>query len=240
MLDKVKSTYFLRVLFEHISEVRKLKLAKYSKYWQQNIDRRLIHYKTFSKRYIIYGPDGKGREYDAYNDKVIYEGEYLNGERNGKGKEFNWNGKFEGEYINGKRNGKGKEYDENGALIFTGEYFNGFRNGKGKEYYGSGELLFEGEYINNKRISYISLNHKEHPAKFNKKDDKCENEIRKCKVQEYDNNRRLIFEGEYLNGKRNGKGKEYHYFNRTIKYEGEYLDGEKEMGKEKNIMMMVN
>ena len=42
---------------------------------------------------------------------------------------------FEGEYLNGKRNGKGKEYDYYGNLIFEGEYLNGKRwNGKGKEY----------------------------------------------------------------------------------------------------------
>ena len=40
--------------------------------------------------------------------------------------------KFEGEYLNGKRNGKGKEYDEDGQLIFEGKYLNGQRSGKGK------------------------------------------------------------------------------------------------------------
>ena len=32
---------------------------------------------------------------------------------------------YEGEYLNGKRNGKGKEYDEKGNIIFEGEYLNG-------------------------------------------------------------------------------------------------------------------
>ena len=41
---------------------------------------------------------------------------------------------FEGEYLNGKRNGKGKEYFYNGILEYEGEYLNGQRNGKGKEY----------------------------------------------------------------------------------------------------------
>jgi len=41
---------------------------------------------------------------------------------------------FEGEYLNGKRNGKGKEYYDNGNLKFDGEYLYGERNGKGKEY----------------------------------------------------------------------------------------------------------
>jgi len=35
---------------------------------------------------------------------------------------------FEGEYLNGERNGKGKEYHDNGELFFEGE----FLNGKGK------------------------------------------------------------------------------------------------------------
>jgi len=51
---------------------------------------------------------------------------------------------FEGEYLNGMRNGQGKEYDEDGYLKFEGEYKNGKQNGKGKEYR-YGELKFEGE-----------------------------------------------------------------------------------------------
>ena len=40
--------------------------------------------------------------------------------------------------------------------------------------------------------------------------------------KEYNDNY-LIYEGEYLNGKRNGKGKEY-ALNGNLKYEGEYLN----------------
>ena len=43
--------------------------------------------------------------------------------------------RFEGEYLNGTRNGKGKESYKIGKLEFEGEYLNGKRNGKGKEYY---------------------------------------------------------------------------------------------------------
>ena len=32
---------------------------------------------------------------------------------------------YEGEYLNGKKNGKGKEYYENGELRFEGEYIKG-------------------------------------------------------------------------------------------------------------------
>ena len=70
----------------------------------------------------------KGIRYDD-NGNITYE---INNDINGKGKEYYWNGnlKFEGEYLNGKRNGKGKEYTEN--LIFEGEYKNVLKwNGKG-------------------------------------------------------------------------------------------------------------
>ena len=42
----------------------------------------------------------------------------------GEGREYYQNGKlrFEGEYLNGKRNGKGKEYDLDGKLKFEGDY----------------------------------------------------------------------------------------------------------------------
>ena len=57
----------------------------------------------------------------------MFEGEYLNGMRNGKGKEYYGNGKlrYEGEYLKGKINGKGREYDFNGKLKFEGEYLYG-------------------------------------------------------------------------------------------------------------------
>ena len=46
-----------------------------------------------------------GKEYH-WNEEIVFEGEYLNGERwNGKGKEFDYDDHlaFEGEYLNGKK-----------------------------------------------------------------------------------------------------------------------------------------
>ena len=55
--------------------------------------------------------------------------------------------KFEGEYFNGEINGKVKEYNYDGKLRFEGEYLNGEKKGKWKEYnYDNGHLEFEGEY----------------------------------------------------------------------------------------------
>ena len=95
------------------------------------------------------------KEYN-YEDELLLEVEYLNGEKNGKGKIYNFNnGKliFEGEYLNGEKNGKGKEYDIlNDLLIFEGEYYKGMRwNGKGKEKSCNNKFIFEVEYINGEK-----------------------------------------------------------------------------------------
>ena len=85
-----------------------------------------------------------GKGFDE-NRNVIYE--LNNG--NGKVKEY-WNDilYFDGEYWNGKKNGKGRQYNNNGRLIYEGEYLNGIRNGKGIEYNRNGEIIFKGEYLN--------------------------------------------------------------------------------------------
>ena len=54
-----------------------------------------------------------------------------------------------GEYLNGKKNGKGKQSDIHGYLVFVGDYENG-KKLKGKEY-GEGTMIFEGEYVKGKR-----------------------------------------------------------------------------------------
>ena len=62
--------------------------------------------------------NGKGKEFsleitdhilNPYRSIIIFEGEYLNGKRNGVRKEYYESEeiKFEGEYLNGKRHGKG-------------------------------------------------------------------------------------------------------------------------------------
>ena len=108
-----------------------------------------------SEEDIIYENNTKGKIYDSYG-RLIYEGELLKGKKNGIGKEYVSEGTkskliFEGEYLNGERR-KGKEYDDyNGKLIFEGEYLNGERR-KGKEYTNDGELIFEGDYLNDFKI----------------------------------------------------------------------------------------
>ena len=137
MLENIRSKYILKYLLSHISEKKKLILIRYNKNLQAKLYIKLLNYKIFSGNYTtIYENDNKNiKIYDFAKDKLIFEGEYLNRQKNGKGKEYdNINGRliFEGEYLKGERNGKGKEYYDNGELAFIGEYLNGKKMEKEK------------------------------------------------------------------------------------------------------------
>ena len=45
------------------------------------------------------------------------------------------------------------------------------------------------------------------------------------KVKEYDLYGKLIYEGDLLNGKKCGKGKEYDFLNDQLEYDGEFSNG---------------
>ena len=81
-----------------------------------------------------------GKEYDP----LVYEGEFVNGKKSGKGKEY-LNGRliFEGEFLNGQRNGKGKSYSyKNGIKVLELEYLNG-QIWNGIEYDSKGNIFYE-------------------------------------------------------------------------------------------------
>ena len=207
MLDKVKSSYFSERIFSCIDEKQKLKLVKYNKCLQKNLNISIINYIHFQGKYIIYESKRKGREYYSYENRLIFKGEYLNGERNGKGKEYNeyCEVNFEGEYLNGKRNGKGKQYNGD-KLIFDGVYLNG-KELIGNKFHYDGHLLYQYNNVKGYGKEYYLFGD-------------------------------LLYEGEYLNGLKNGKGKEY-YLHGKIKFEGEYLNDKKWEGKGYDTMNNV-
>ena len=103
-LKNIKSKYMMIFIFTFLDEKRKLEIIKYNKNMQNLLDIKMINYKFYKGRHIIYELNGKVKEYNEYEDKIEFEGEYLNGKINGKGKEF-YEGTlvFEGEYLNGKK-----------------------------------------------------------------------------------------------------------------------------------------
>ena len=209
-----------------------------------------------NKNNLIYElKNGKGfiKDYN-HEAKLIYEGEYLNGEKSGKGKEYYSNGKikYEGEFLNGERNGKGKEYSESGLLIFEGEYLKGKRwngelkifrenmitneliNGNGyiKESFNSGKIISICTYKNGLKNGKGIEFHNTPFGVYLAFEGEYLNGKRTGKGKEYSYNGKLIFRGEYLNGKRNGIGEEYCLPNSKLQFEGEYLNGYRLRGKE--------
>ena len=194
-------------------------------------------------KYQIKEGQGKGEEDEPFDHYMLkYKGEYINGERNGKGIEYGLFAKYEGEFLNGKKNGKGQEYLFN-QIIFEGEYFNDMR-WKGMEYIDRDQdwdygITIEIEYLNGKKWNGVGYN-----------DD---GELIFLLINgngtiiEYNYYDYTKYIGEYLNGRKNGKGKEYKkwidfsgcYCDSCVKdgsycliFEGEYLNGKRYKGKE--------
>ena len=208
--------------------------------------------------------NGKGKEFHYSNGKIKFEGEYKNGLK-WEGKGYNPEGDLEYELKNG--NGKIKEYGEYDMLIFEGEYLDGKKHGKGIEYYEYYRVKFNGEYLNGEKWKgkgfiydengMLILEEEYSEGKIWKKIEKKYNKYKKLileieyskeeefnkkgKGKEYAEGNKLIFEGEYLNKKRNGKGKEYfcprnegrgaNELDPKIKFEGEFKNGLKWEGK---------
>ena len=185
----------------------------------------IYDYKEFSGkvqellRNVIYEED----DFLNKQDIVIFEGEYIKGKRNGKGKEYNENGSliYEGEFKDGKRNGHGKEYYNNNVLIFEGEYLNGEKNGNGKEYNTKGILIFEGEFQDGQ---------KRKGKEYNENNIIFDGEFQNGKEWNgkkniYNEKYKLWFDGKIKNGKKNGNWKEY--VNGKVVFEENYLFGNK-------------
>ena len=190
----------------------------------------------------------------------VFKGNYIKGKKNGKGKEYyiNKKKKFEGEYFNGERNGKGIRYDYEGEILFEGIYLNGEKwTGKGKEYYTDhddeddtdenpfknmifnvgkkkkkkSELGFFLGDLGNKNLTRITLNNFGLPQakKVLKFEGEYLNGLRHGKGKEYNKDKQLIYEGDYLYGKWDGQGKQYYssYLGKEqLLYEGEFKDGQ--------------
>ena len=206
--------YFIKTLFLYIDEDTKLKIIKYNKRLQNILGIKMINYKYFSKKYIVYEKNNIAKEYNI-NGHLLFKGQYLNGKRNGKGVEsYLGNIEFEGNFVDGKKNGYGEEYDCDGNPIFKGEYLNGHKwNGKG--YDADGEVIYEIQNGNGK----IKVFDRDRDLLF-------EGELKNGKIEgegkEY-NYKDIIFEGEYKKGKRHGKGKDY--ILGSLIFDGDYYQG---------------
>ena len=182
-----------------------------------------------------------------YDNGDYYIGECLNGLAHGKGKKYYKNDtiKYEGDFVNGKKEGNGKYIYESGSY-YIGQFLNDLKHGKGKEYYKNGTIRYEGDFVNDKAEGngkyiyddgeyYIGqwlngLKHGKGKKYYKNGNIKYEGNFVNDK---YEGNGKYIWEdgsyyiGQFLNGLKHGKGKIY-YKNGTIRYEGNFVNGKKE------------
>lgn len=98
--------------------------------------------------------NGKGKQ--IWPDGTVYEGEWSDDKAMGKGKLIHGDGDvYEGEWNEDKANGKGVYINTSGAR-YEGEWKNDLRHGKGLEVWPDGSK-YEGEYVrkNNKYNSFF-------------------------------------------------------------------------------------
>ena len=157
--------------------------------------------------------------------------------------------KFVGEYYNGERNGKGKKYDYEQEIKFEGEYKKGVKwKGYGKEYYTDQDNqndvdppLFNFDNLFSKpqkkkkpkhfgMLGLMDVFEKKEESPFMK--NIMKDMFRNKNLERITDNtfglkmerKVLKYEGEYFKGERHGKGKEFNKEGNLI-YERKYANG---------------
>ena len=144
-----------------------------------------------------------------------YFGDTINGVRSGKGKLYDKNGDlvYEGEFLNDKRWGKGISYAtkaNDDSYYYEGDFENDKKHGVGVDLYGNGEVHYEGEFKNNKYngqgilfrnrdIKGLNYDRPLYSGHFKKG-------MRDGYGVEYDESNQAVYKGNWVRNKRSGHG----------------------------------
>ena len=164
-------------------------------------------------------PEGNGKLYDE-DGKLRYEGNFVDGNFNGKGIFYYNNGdRYEGNFVDGKCEGKGEIYYKDGKILYDGDFKNNKCEGKGTFYYNNGDH-YEGNFVDGKCEGkgiyyYKDGDHYEGDFKNGKYEGKGKIYYKDGKLQ---------YDGDFKNGKYEGKGKLYRK-DGTLQYDGNFVDG---------------
>ena len=103
-LNKIKSIKVLKCIFNHLRNNQKLIMMNYNKFLQNKFGFTIDDYKQNAKKIKVGKLNRFGQECSLTTYKLIFEGEYLQGKRNGKGIEYYKNGKikYKGKYLKGE------------------------------------------------------------------------------------------------------------------------------------------
>ena len=142
--------------------------------------------------------NGQGTLYD-WDGNLIYRGKFLANQYSGMGESFYQNGKvqYSGEFAGGLYEGTGKLYQEDGILLYEGDFSRGLYEGNGILYYPDGQIKYRGSF--------------------------SQGLFEGVGVLFYENGG-TSYEGEFLQGKRSGSGKAYDESGELV-YDGSFSRG---------------
>ena len=113
--------------------------------WNTFVDNQgILYVGLFDKSHL----NGKGLRYNKEINH-IYKGDFLNGQRHGKGKDYRNNSKYEGEFRKDKKCGKGKIVFDSGDK-YEGEFSDNKFNGYGHYIWAKNGHEYKGNYLNGK------------------------------------------------------------------------------------------
>ncbi len=149
---------------------------------------------------------GNGKLYDKKGE-LFYEGDFYDGKRNGKGKEYLLgNLYYEGDFLNGSKHGSGTQYVR-GRLLYKGEFQHNTPYGSGISYSEDGSISKAGKFIEGYYYEGDLV------------DGKACGEGRLY----YIGSLKLRYEGDMKDDKPNGNGIQYNFG--TCDYRGEFANG---------------
>ena len=167
--------------------------------------------------------------------KVIYKGEFIDGEKNGKGEEDSNEGIFVGNYYHDKKNGKGKMIYKLSGDIYEGDYKNDLFDGKGHYIWKMTGQQYTGDYKNGLMHGKGLLEYSE--GEYYKGD--FVNGIKEGEGELHMGNGRSYI-GPFVNGRPNGIG----IFDNGINFKGdiEFINGKMNINymKEKYCNAIIN
>lgn len=88
MLENINSVYILQWIFSFLKETKTLKIISTNNSLKEKFSVDIIEYKKFAKKYVIKDKNGNYEIKSPINNIVYYEGGYINGKKNGYGKEY--------------------------------------------------------------------------------------------------------------------------------------------------------
>jgi len=101
--------------------------------------------------------NGHIKFYDTFTNKLLAEGDYINGIRNGEYRQYRENGTLTIDllYKDGKENGKAKIFDARGEIIAEDSYYYGLRSGNLIKYQNGKIKAYAFNSLENKNLIYF-------------------------------------------------------------------------------------